>query len=41
VAAIEGWVETTLGTSGPPDTSDPQAGSTVRSLLDAALGLAL
>jgi L-cysteine:1D-myo-inositol 2-amino-2-deoxy-alpha-D-glucopyranoside ligase len=41
VVAIEGWVETTLGTSGPPDTSDPQAGSTVRSLLDAALGLAL
>jgi L-cysteine:1D-myo-inositol 2-amino-2-deoxy-alpha-D-glucopyranoside ligase len=41
VGAIEGWVETTLGTSGPPDTSDPQAGSTVRSLLDAALGLAL
>jgi L-cysteine:1D-myo-inositol 2-amino-2-deoxy-alpha-D-glucopyranoside ligase len=40
VVAIEGWVETTLGTSGPPDTSDPQAGSTVRSLLDAALGLA-
>src|SRR3954468_19273162 len=41
VAVIDGWADATLGTSGLADTSDPVAGSTVRSLLDAALGLAL
>ena len=41
VAAIEDWVEATLGTTGLADTSDPEAAATVHRLLDAALGLAL
>jgi L-cysteine:1D-myo-inositol 2-amino-2-deoxy-alpha-D-glucopyranoside ligase len=41
VAVIEAWAAATLGTDGPADTGDPEAGSTVRALLDAALGLAL
>jgi L-cysteine:1D-myo-inositol 2-amino-2-deoxy-alpha-D-glucopyranoside ligase len=38
---VEAWVAATLGTDGPADTSDPDAGATMRALLDAALGLAL
>jgi L-cysteine:1D-myo-inositol 2-amino-2-deoxy-alpha-D-glucopyranoside ligase len=41
VAAVEAWAAATLGTSGLADTSDPEAGVTMRSLLDAALGIAL
>jgi L-cysteine:1D-myo-inositol 2-amino-2-deoxy-alpha-D-glucopyranoside ligase len=41
VAVIEAWAAATLGTDGPADTGDPEAGSAVRALLDAALGLAL
>src|SRR3954469_2617269 len=39
VAAVQSWVDATLGTTGLADTSDPEAGATVRALLDAALGL--
>jgi L-cysteine:1D-myo-inositol 2-amino-2-deoxy-alpha-D-glucopyranoside ligase len=39
VAAVDAWVDATLGTSGLADTSDPEAGATMRTLLDAALGL--
>ncbi|MDP3892871.1 cysteine--1-D-myo-inosityl 2-amino-2-deoxy-alpha-D-glucopyranoside ligase [Nocardioides sp.] len=41
VAAVQRWVETTLGTDGLADTSDHEAAATLRALLDAALGLAL
>ena len=41
VAAIQEWVEATLGTTGLADTSDPEAAATIHRLLDAALGLAL
>jgi L-cysteine:1D-myo-inositol 2-amino-2-deoxy-alpha-D-glucopyranoside ligase len=41
VAAVDGWVDATLGTDGLADTSDPDAGASMRTLLDAALGLAL
>jgi L-cysteine:1D-myo-inositol 2-amino-2-deoxy-alpha-D-glucopyranoside ligase len=41
VALVDQWATATLGTDGPADTSDPDAGTTIRSLLDAALGLAL
>jgi L-cysteine:1D-myo-inositol 2-amino-2-deoxy-alpha-D-glucopyranoside ligase len=41
VAAVDAWVDATLGTAGLADTSDGEAGATMRSLLDAALGLAL
>ena len=40
VAAVDAWADATLGTSGLADTSDPEAGATMRALLDAALGLA-
>jgi L-cysteine:1D-myo-inositol 2-amino-2-deoxy-alpha-D-glucopyranoside ligase len=39
VAAVDAWADATLGTTGLADTSDPDAGATVRSLIDAALGL--
>jgi L-cysteine:1D-myo-inositol 2-amino-2-deoxy-alpha-D-glucopyranoside ligase len=39
VAAIQEWVEATLGTTGLADTSDPEAAATIHRLLDAALGL--
>ena len=41
VAAVQAWVEATLGTSGLADTSDREAAAVVRDLLDASLGLAL
>jgi L-cysteine:1D-myo-inositol 2-amino-2-deoxy-alpha-D-glucopyranoside ligase len=41
LAAVQAWVDATLGTTGHPDTSDETAGATVSQLLDAALGLAL
>jgi L-cysteine:1D-myo-inositol 2-amino-2-deoxy-alpha-D-glucopyranoside ligase len=41
VAAVDAWAAATLGTGGLADTSDPDAGSTVRALVDAALGIAL
>ncbi|QZY27656.1 cysteine--1-D-myo-inosityl 2-amino-2-deoxy-alpha-D-glucopyranoside ligase [Nocardioides coralli] len=41
VAAVQAWVDATLGHDGPADTSDPHAAATVHQLLDAALGLAL
>jgi L-cysteine:1D-myo-inositol 2-amino-2-deoxy-alpha-D-glucopyranoside ligase len=41
IAAVDDWADATLGTSGPADTSDPEAGASLRALLDAALGLAL
>lgn len=41
VAAVDAWVDATLGTGGLADTSDPHAAGRVHSLLDAALGLSL
>jgi L-cysteine:1D-myo-inositol 2-amino-2-deoxy-alpha-D-glucopyranoside ligase len=38
-AAIDAWVAATLGDHGLADTSDPGAADTVRSLVDAALGI--
>ena len=40
-AAVDAWVADTLGTDGLADTSDPDAGVAILTLLDAALGLAL
>jgi L-cysteine:1D-myo-inositol 2-amino-2-deoxy-alpha-D-glucopyranoside ligase len=41
LAAVQGWVDATLGTGGLADTRDSDAAGTVHQLLDAALGLAL
>jgi L-cysteine:1D-myo-inositol 2-amino-2-deoxy-alpha-D-glucopyranoside ligase len=41
VAAVDAWASATLGEGGLADTSDAEAGATIRTLLDAALGLAL
>jgi L-cysteine:1D-myo-inositol 2-amino-2-deoxy-alpha-D-glucopyranoside ligase len=42
VAAVQGWVDATLGTTGHlADASDQDASITIHALLDAALGLAL
>ncbi len=41
VAAVQRWVDATLGTEGLADTADAQASSTMHALLDAALGLDL
>jgi L-cysteine:1D-myo-inositol 2-amino-2-deoxy-alpha-D-glucopyranoside ligase len=41
VAAVDAWADATLGTAGLADTSDADAGTTLHSLLDAALGLSL
>jgi L-cysteine:1D-myo-inositol 2-amino-2-deoxy-alpha-D-glucopyranoside ligase len=41
LAAVDGWVASTLGTEGLADTSDPDAAMTMFALLDAALGLSL
>jgi L-cysteine:1D-myo-inositol 2-amino-2-deoxy-alpha-D-glucopyranoside ligase len=41
VAAVQAWVDATLGHGGLADTSDSDAALTMHSLLDAALGLAL
>ena len=41
VAAVEAWVDATLGTSGLADASDADASRVVHQVLDAALGLSL
>ncbi|GGD25682.1 cysteine--1-D-myo-inosityl 2-amino-2-deoxy-alpha-D-glucopyranoside ligase [Nocardioides daphniae] len=41
VAAVEAWVDATLGTSGLADASDADASRIVHQVLDAALGLSL
>ncbi|MEX0427093.1 cysteine--1-D-myo-inosityl 2-amino-2-deoxy-alpha-D-glucopyranoside ligase [Nocardioides sp. DS6] len=41
VAAVQSWVDATLGTSGLAETSDATAGATIAALVDAALGLSL
>jgi L-cysteine:1D-myo-inositol 2-amino-2-deoxy-alpha-D-glucopyranoside ligase len=41
VAEVDAWADATLGTAGLADTSDAEAGAAIRTLLDAALGLAL
>ncbi len=42
LAAVQAWVEATLGVTGHlAETSDPAAAATIHALLDAALGLAL
>jgi len=41
VAAVQEWVEATLGTTGLAETSDREAAATIHRLLDAALGLSL
>ena len=41
LAAVQLWVDATLGTDGLADTGDDEAAATVHQLLDAALGLAL
>ena len=41
VAAVQTWVDATLGTTGLADTSDPAAAATIFRVLDSALGLAL
>jgi L-cysteine:1D-myo-inositol 2-amino-2-deoxy-alpha-D-glucopyranoside ligase len=41
VAAVQAWVDATLGTDGLADTSDDHAAATIHRLLDASLGLAL
>ncbi len=40
-AAVDAWVADTLGTDGLADTSDPDAGVAILTLIDSALGLAL
>jgi len=40
-AAVDRWVDATLGTDGLADTTDPEAGVQMLAALDAALGLAL
>jgi len=41
LAAVQGWVDATLGNDGLADTRDGEAAATVHQLLDAGLGLAL
>jgi L-cysteine:1D-myo-inositol 2-amino-2-deoxy-alpha-D-glucopyranoside ligase len=41
VAAVERWTDATLGTNGLADAADRDASTTIRVVLDAALGLAL
>ena len=41
VAAVDRWVDATLGTDGLADTSDPDAAVRLLGLVDAALGLSL
>jgi L-cysteine:1D-myo-inositol 2-amino-2-deoxy-alpha-D-glucopyranoside ligase len=40
-AAVDAWVDATLGTHGLAETGDAGAAATVRAVLDASLGLAL
>lgn len=41
VAAVQAWVDATLGHGGLADTSDAQAGAAIAAVVDAALGIAL
>jgi L-cysteine:1D-myo-inositol 2-amino-2-deoxy-alpha-D-glucopyranoside ligase len=41
VAAVDAWVDATLGVAGLAETEDPDAAAAIHTLLDAALGLAL
>jgi len=41
VAAVQAWVDATLGTHGLADASDSAAGATIAALVDAALGIRL
>jgi L-cysteine:1D-myo-inositol 2-amino-2-deoxy-alpha-D-glucopyranoside ligase len=41
VAAVQAWVDATLGTNGLADTSDENAGAAIAAVVDAALGLAI
>jgi len=41
VAAVQAWVDATLGTGGLAETSDADAGSVIAALVDAALGIRL
>jgi L-cysteine:1D-myo-inositol 2-amino-2-deoxy-alpha-D-glucopyranoside ligase len=41
VAAVQAWVDATLGNGGLADTADAAAGETVAALVDAALGIKL
>jgi len=41
LAAVQDWVDATVGTTGLADTSDDEAAATIHRLLDASLGLAL
>lgn len=41
LAAVQDWVDATLGLHRVPDVRDPQAAHSIRAVLDAALGLAL
>ncbi len=41
LAAVDGWVDATLGTDGLADTSDPDAALAIVAVVDAALGIAL
>ncbi|WP_148613207.1 cysteine--1-D-myo-inosityl 2-amino-2-deoxy-alpha-D-glucopyranoside ligase [Nocardioides rubriscoriae] len=41
VAAVDAWVDATLGTAGLADTSDPEAAVAIHAVVDAALGLSL
>jgi L-cysteine:1D-myo-inositol 2-amino-2-deoxy-alpha-D-glucopyranoside ligase len=41
VAAVEAWVDATLGVDGLAETGDPEAATSIAQVLDAALGLAL
>jgi L-cysteine:1D-myo-inositol 2-amino-2-deoxy-alpha-D-glucopyranoside ligase len=41
VAAIQSWVDATLGVDGLAETSDNDAATMIRAVADAALGLAL
>jgi len=41
VAAVDAWVDATLGVNGLAETGDPDAATSIAHVLDAALGLAL
>jgi L-cysteine:1D-myo-inositol 2-amino-2-deoxy-alpha-D-glucopyranoside ligase len=41
VAAVDAWVDATLGVGGLAETGDPNAAAAIHTVLDAALGLAL
>jgi L-cysteine:1D-myo-inositol 2-amino-2-deoxy-alpha-D-glucopyranoside ligase len=41
LAAVQAWVDATVGTDGLADSSDDRAAATIATMLDASLGLAL